>query len=437
MAQANLNQLPRDVTDRVVKLLEAAGKPITLIADRLVYKVEFAGGRRLVINFDAHTGRIWLAGGSVASEYTFSGDRWLSQRDGSELFECLAQLIDEQSSHGGADPVPGKLTVIENVQTMPRETGQKPDITKSPSVWLAPLILAALAFIGFRYFSGSAPSASSQPPMASVDKAASLPDAAASSCDPSVPANGAARSFLDRPGNPSSRTAVNISNGHSHDIAVFFTAPGSAMPLHSVWVKAGNSASVSVPSRDYELMFSTGSVWCNMAVGYKAGQLTKLDNRLEFRPQEPVGLSLQSTGTTDGDFQVFLQKERKPSAEQRISAGVVELQQNADGHFYIEGSISGAPLTFLVDTGASITTLTKEASLLIDTAGCRAGKSSTANGVVDVCVAAVPDMRIGPYTVSHSLAAVNANTETNLLGMNVLGQFQISTENGVMRLSRR
>jgi hypothetical protein len=57
--------------------------------------------------------------------------------------------------------------------------------------------------------------------------------------------------------------------------------------------------------------------------------------------------------------------------------------------------------------------------------------------VVDVCVGVIPEMRIGPYIVSNSLAAANPNAEVNLLGMNVLGQFRISTENGVMRLSKR
>ena len=57
--------------------------------------------------------------------------------------------------------------------------------------------------------------------------------------------------------------------------------------------------------------------------------------------------------------------------------------------------------------------------------------------MVDVCVGTIPEMRIGPYIVNNSLAAANPNGETNLLGMNVLGQFQISTENGVMRLTKR
>jgi len=95
----------------------------------------------------------------------------------------------------------------------------------------------------------------------------------------------------------------------------------------------------------------------------------------------------------------------EPPAAQSVSAGVVELRQNPDGHFYIEGSINGAPLRFLIDTGASITMLTKEAAAQVDLSECRAGKSSTANGVVDVCVGVVPEMRIGPYRVNDSLAA--------------------------------
>lgn len=437
MAQANLNTLPGEVADRLVQLLEATGKPITLRVSDLVYKVEFAGGRRLIINFNPLTGRIWLAGESVASEFTLVDGHWLSQRDGGELFECLSQLIDRQSSPGGINAEQGKLTVIKQDLSPPR--GMKPDseTRKGLLVWWLPLVLTGIAFIGFRYFSGSVPKGAAPPPPADIDQAFPAQDLTRASCDPSVPANGAVKSFLDRPGNPSSRTAVSIGNRHAFDVAVFFTAPGSAMPLHSVFVAAGNSATVNVPSREYELMFSTGSEWCSLEVGYRGGQLTKLDNRLELKPQVPVSFSLQSTGGKGGDFQVFLHKERQPDAAQRISAGVVELAQNADGHFYIEGTINGSPLTFLVDTGASITTLTREAALLVDMKDCRAGKSSTANGVIDVCVASVPEMRIGPYTINNSLAAVNANTEANLLGMNVLGQFQISTENGVMRLSRR
>jgi clan AA aspartic protease (TIGR02281 family) len=224
-------------------------------------------------------------------------------------------------------------------------------------------------------------------------------------------------------------------------MVVFFTEPGSAKPMHSVLVLAGNSVTLSIPPGDYDLMFSTGSVWCSLALGYRSGLVTKLDKAIVLKPQEPVGLTLQSTGANGPDFQVFAGRKPEPGAappaEQTVSAGMVELRQNSDGHYYIEGSINGAPLRFLIDTGASISMLTKEAAGHIDLTDCKAGKSATANGLVDVCVGMIPEMRIGPYIVNNSQAAANPNAEINLLGMNVLSQFRISTEDGVMRLSKR
>ena len=442
MAQGNLNQLPDEVSARLLQLLEATGKPVKLSVGATVHKAEFADGQRLIVNFNPHTGKIWLAGKSVAEEYALIGGRWLSQHDGSEFFERLSGLIDELSA-GSGGPVSGQVLLVDKLLEPPARQAFEATGSAAKFSWLYLLILVPVGFIGFRYFSvperpsekiRQTAAMEPQPPLTARP-------AAQQRCEPGMPANGAIKSFLDRPGNPSSRTDVGISNRHSHDMAVFFTAPGSAKPLHSVLVRAGNSVTVTVPSGAYELMFSTGSIWCSLDVGFRDGQVIKLDKGFELKPQMPVELSLQSTGAKAADFQVFAGRPPEPGVEppaaQSVSAGVVELRQNPDGHFYIEGSINGAPLRFLVDTGASITMLTKAAAAHVDLSECRAGKSSTANGVVDVCVGTIPEMRIGPYIVNNSLAAANPNGETNLLGMNVLGQFQISTENGVMRLSKR
>jgi aspartyl protease family protein len=446
MTQGNLNKLPDEVSSRLLQLLEATGKPVKLSIGASVHKAEFADGQRLIVNFNPHTGKIWLAGKSVAEEYAPNGGRWLSQRDGSEFFERLSGLIDELSAGSGAH-VSGQVRLVDKLlEPTPRQAVEANGSSANYSL-LYLLILVPVGFFGFRYFSvPERPSAQIRqsavaPPEPKPKPSRSAGPAVQARCDPAMPASGAFKSFPDRTGNPSSRTEVGISNVHSHDVAIFFTAPGSAKPLHSVLVRAGNSVKVPVPAGVYELMFSTGSIWCSLEVGFRDGQVTKLDKGFELKPQMPVVLSLQSTGAGAADFQVFAGRPPEPGAEppaaQSVSAGVVELQQNADGHYYIEGSINGKPLRFLIDTGASISMLTKEAAAQVDMSDCRAGKSSTANGMVDVCVGVVPEMRIGPYRVSNSLAAANPNAEINLLGMNVLGQFRISTENGVMRLSKR
>jgi clan AA aspartic protease (TIGR02281 family) len=442
MAQGNLNQLPDEVSRRLLQLLEATGKPIKLSIGASVQKAEFPDGQRLIVNFNPLTGKLWLAGKSVAEEYALSGGRWLSQRDGSEFFERLSVLVDELSA-GVGPHVSGQVRIVDKLLELPVRQVREASGNSAKYSWMYLLILIPVGVFGFRYFSVPEWPSEKIPQSAAADP--ELPrlarPVAQEPCAQSMPANGAFKSFLDRPGNPSSRTDVGISNAHSHDMAVFFTAPGSAKPLHSVLVRAGNSVTVTVPAGVYELMFSTGSIWCNLDVGFRDGQVTKLDKGFELKPQMPVALSLQSTGAQAADFQVFAgrppESAVEPPAAQSVSAGVVELRQNPDGHFYIEGSINGAPLRFLIDTGASITMLTKAAAAQVDMNDCRPGKSSTANGVVDVCVGMIPEMRIGPYRVNNSLAAANPNGEINLLGMNVLGQFQISTENGVMRLSKR
>lgn len=444
MTQGNLNKLPDEVSSKLLQLLEATGKPVKLSAGATVHKAEFADGQRLIVNFNPHTGTIWLAGKSLAAEYALSDGRWLSQQDGSEFFERLSGLVDELASGSGAH-VSGQVRLVDKILEAPARQAREANGNAAKYSLLYLLILVPVGFFGFRYFSVPERPAAQARQSAAAEPEPERPRAARPAvqarCETAMPANGAFKSFPGQPGNPSSRTDVGISNGHSHDMAVFFTAPGNAKPLHSVLVRAGGSVTVTVPSGAYELMFSTGSTWCSLDTGFRDGQVTRLDKGFELKPQMPVALSLQSTGAGAADFQVFAGRPPEPGvappAAQSVSAGVVELQQNADGHYYIEGAINGAPLRFLIDTGASISMLTKEAAAQVDLSDCRAGKSSTANGVVDICVGVVPEMRIGPYIVSNSLAAANPNAEVNLLGMNVLGQFRISTENGVMRLSKR
>ena len=62
MTQGNLNKLPDEVSSKLLQLLEATGKPIKLSIGATVHKAEFADGQRLIVNFNPHTGKIWLAG---------------------------------------------------------------------------------------------------------------------------------------------------------------------------------------------------------------------------------------------------------------------------------------------------------------------------------------------------------------------------------------
>ena len=253
-----------------------------------------------------------------------------------------------------------------------------------------------------------------------------------------MPVNGASETFESMTGNPSSRAQISLSNGHSHDLIVYFTKPNSAIPLHAVYVRARNQAQTSLDSGEYELMFSIGSAWCNFKDGFKNGDHSKLSANFSFNPKQESIFSMQSTGVKPEEFRVFMRtKDDTPAIPQQIiSGGDMELHRAKDGHYYIQGSINGNPINFLVDTGASLTTIKQNLAITGGIKDCKAAQSNTANGIVDVCVGTIAEVRIGAYIINNAVIVSNPKTEVNLLGMNVLGQFKIRTENGVMYLSK-
>ncbi|HWS39808.1 MAG TPA: retropepsin-like aspartic protease, partial [Arenimonas sp.] len=165
---------------------------------------------------------------------------------------------------------------------------------------------------------------------------------------------------------------------------------------------------------------------------------SKLNTKLVLEPKQEFIISMQSTGVQSNEFKIFMRtKDYSPAIpEQVISGGDMELHRAKDGHYYIQGSINGNPITFLVDTGATVTTLQQNTAIIGGIKDCQATQSNTANGIVDVCVGTIAEMQIGEYIINNAVVVSNPKIGVNLLGMNVLGQFKIRTENGVMYLSK-
>ncbi|WP_436642082.1 retropepsin-like aspartic protease family protein [Microbaculum sp. FT89] len=104
---------------------------------------------------------------------------------------------------------------------------------------------------------------------------------------------------------------------------------------------------------------------------------------------------------------------------------VVALRRDASGHFGARGTIDGAGARFIVDTGASVLTLTPATAAA---AGLDPGGLSysvpveTANGITFMAPARIGRLEIGPLAF-HDLRAYVAPPgalNDNLLGVNVL-----------------
>ena len=99
----------------------------------------------------------------------------------------------------------------------------------------------------------------------------------------------------------------------------------------------------------------------------------------------------------------------------------VRVPMAIDGHFWVEGDVNGLPVKFLVDSGATMTTISRsdarQAGLAIDD---RLGQLvRTGNGMVRVSTARTPSLRVATI-VRRDVGVHVADDDLSVLGMNFL-----------------
>src|SRR5262249_42223032 len=134
----------------------------------------------------------------------------------------------------------------------------------------------------------------------------------------------------------------------------------------------------------------------------------------------------------------------RPGADGGGSAGgggTVVLSTDASGHFTTRGYINGRPLPCLIDTGASVTTLSAASA---DDIGLSYShgvptRAMTVNGVVAGWRRALDSVRLGDVTVRDVDAIVvdNDSLPVVLLGQSFLGRFDMQRQGAKLLLRRR
>ena len=112
--------------------------------------------------------------------------------------------------------------------------------------------------------------------------------------------------------------------------------------------------------------------------------------------------------------------------QQEVSGKTTRIPQGPDGHFWVTAQVNGVKLRFLVDTGATITTLSPDAA---EKCGLRADPAlepiemRTANGATTGRRGKLEELRIG-NVIARNVEAIIAPGlgDTNILGMNVLNR---------------
>jgi aspartyl protease family protein len=100
---------------------------------------------------------------------------------------------------------------------------------------------------------------------------------------------------------------------------------------------------------------------------------------------------------------------------------------NQRGHVVLEAAVNGAPVKMLVDTGASLVTLTQKdarAAGLSPRDLMFRGRVETANGSARMAPVTLREIRIGQLSIYEVPAAVMENLQVSLLGVSFLSRLQ-------------
>lgn len=130
----------------------------------------------------------------------------------------------------------------------------------------------------------------------------------------------------------------------------------------------------------------------------------------------------------------------KPKPAIVTASGDLQIPRHRDGHFYVDGTVNGRPIRFLVDTGASMVVVSEAFARKAGLPQGQPMQFRTANGTIrgstvrDVPVSAGPLM-YSATTVGVGL--VGEERDAGLLGQSFLSRFDMSVTGKELVLRRR
>lgn len=175
-----------------------------------------------------------------------------------------------------------------------------------------------------------------------------------------------------------------------------------------------------------------GSLYLLMAIMLVAGSL--ISRRGQFA--RTATMALAWIAIFGAGFVLFTFRDDLGYVAQRLKAEatgdpVVEGQEvripmAIDGHFWVEGSLNGRQIKFLVDSGATMTTIGRETA---EAAGVpvspnRGQVVRTGNGMLRVATGRADTLAVGPIERSNVGLHIADNEDLNVLGMNYLSTLE-------------
>jgi aspartyl protease family protein len=161
----------------------------------------------------------------------------------------------------------------------------------------------------------------------------------------------------------------------------------------------------------------------------------------------PDGIKLLAVENGAATFEIDGKRQRLVLGEQLVSSGgsgggaaTVTLTADVRGHFATNGSVNGSPVRFLVDTGASLVSMSvaDAARAGIDYRKGEMGAVSTANGIIRAWRVPGVTVQVGSITLHEvDVGVTEGSMPGALLGMSFLNRLEMKRDGDTMTLKKR
>jgi aspartyl protease family protein len=121
------------------------------------------------------------------------------------------------------------------------------------------------------------------------------------------------------------------------------------------------------------------------------------------------------------------QRLRSEATGEPVRVGeTIRIPMAIDGHFWVEGRINGEPVKFLVDSGATMTTIGRETAseVGVSPSPSRNQIVRTGNGYIRVATGRADHLKVGDIERTSLPVHVTDGEDLNVLGMNFLSSLQ-------------
>ena len=175
-----------------------------------------------------------------------------------------------------------------------------------------------------------------------------------------------------------------------------------------------------------------GSLYILMAAMLVLGALM---SRRE-RPAQSLTMTLAWLAIFGGGFVLFTFRDDLGYVGQRLRAEAtgepvvqgreIRIPMAIDGHFWVNGLVNGRNVKFLVDSGATMTTIGRDTATQV---GVRASPNRnqivrTGNGYIRVATGQAERLEVGDIQRTNMAVHIADGEDLNVLGMNFLSSLQ-------------